>query len=82
MSLPALGNIRRVHNDGLLMLDNHYNMREVEIKANIMENRLKRLQQEENRAQRNQRMAEKKAQEMLEARGRHYRDMMEKIKVY
>jgi hypothetical protein len=72
LSLPTLGQVRRVHNDGLLMLDNHYTMKEIEIKHQIMENRLKRLQEEEARANKNQRMAEKKAKEMLEARSRHY----------
>ena len=47
-----------------------------------MENRLKRLQEEESRAERNQRAAEKKAQQMLEARSRHYTDLMDKIKYY
>jgi len=62
ISLPSLGGRRRVHNDGLLMLDNHYNLKETEQKYSIMENRLKRLQEEEARAERNQRAAEKKAQ--------------------
>ena len=65
VSLPTLGGRRRVHNDGMMMLDNHYSMKETEQKAAIMENRLKRLEAEEARAQRNQKMAEKKAQEML-----------------
>lgn len=47
-----------------------------------MENRLKRLEEEELRAQRNQKMAEKKANEMLQARSRHYQDLMDKIKFY
>ena len=47
-----------------------------------MENRLKRLEAEDARAQRNQKMAEKKAQEMLQARSRHYTDLMDKIKHY
>lgn len=76
LSLPSLGQVRRVHNDGLLMLDNHYNMKEVELKHRVMENRLKRLEIEDQRAERNQIMAEKKATEMLEARGRHYTEMM------
>lgn len=50
VSLPTLGGRRRVHNDGMMMLDNHYNMRETEQKAQIMENRLKRLEAEEARA--------------------------------
>lgn len=46
LSLPALGNVRRVHNDGIMMLDNHYTMKETELKAVILENRLKRLTDE------------------------------------
>ena len=45
-----------------------------------MENRLKRLEDEESKANRNKQMAEKKAAKMLEARGRHYNDLMRKIK--
>lgn len=65
-----------------MMLDNHYNLREMEQKHQIMENRLKRLEDEEKRAQKNQLAAEKKAAEMLQARSRHYQDLMEKIKFY
>lgn len=62
VSLPSLGGRRRVHNDGLLMLDNNYNLKETEHRFAVMENRLKRLREEEARAERNQRAAEKKAQ--------------------
>lgn len=51
LSLPSLGQARRVHNDGILMLDNHYNMKETELKHKTMENRLKRLEDEQIRAQ-------------------------------
>ena len=54
VQLPTLGGKRRVHNDGIMMLDNHYNLREMEQKHMIMENRLKRLEDEEKRAQKNQ----------------------------
>ncbi len=30
VALPSLGGKRRVHNDGILMLDNHYVMKDVE----------------------------------------------------
>ena len=53
VALPSLGGKRRVHEDGILMLDKHFNMREAEKKFEVMENRLKRLQDEEARAQRN-----------------------------
>lgn len=80
LQLPTLGNYRRVHNDGLLMLDNHYNLKEMEDKAKIMENRLKRLNDQEAKAIKNQKIAEKKASDMLLARGRHYNDMMNKMR--
>ena len=82
VSLPSLGGRRRVHNDGLLMLDNNFNLKETEHRFSVMENRLKRLQEEEARAERNQRAAEKKAQLMLEARSRHYQDLLGKIQHY
>lgn len=82
VALPSLGGKRRVHDDGVLMLDKHYGMREAEKKYNIMENRLKRLQDEERRAQKNQEAAEKKAQQMLKSRARHYQELMDKIQYY
>ena len=53
VSLPSIGNVRRVHNDGILMLDNHYTMKETELKAVILENRLKRLTDEQEKAKKN-----------------------------
>jgi hypothetical protein len=50
VSLPSLGGRRRVHQDGIMMLDNHLKMQETENKYKIMENRLKRLEEEEKRA--------------------------------
>lgn len=58
------------------MLDNNYTLKETEQRYNIMENRLKRLRDEELRAQKNQKEAEKRAQMMLEARNRHYQDLV------
>lgn len=79
ISLPSLGGKRRVHNDGLLMLDGNYSLKETEQKYTVMKNRLKRLQDEDARAQRNQRAAELKAHQMMEARQRHYHDLLQKI---
>jgi hypothetical protein len=56
----------------MIMLDQHYNTKETEQKYSIMENRLKRLEEEERRAHKNQVMAEKKASDMMNARARHY----------
>ena len=65
ISLPSLGGRRRVHEDGIKMLDHHFMTKETQEKYKIMENRLKRLEEEEKRAQKNQKLAEKKAQDML-----------------
>ena len=47
-----------------------------------MENRLKRLEEEERKAQKNQKAAEAKAQQMLKSRARHYQDLMDRIQHY
>ena len=44
-----------------------------------MENRLKKLEEEDRRAKKNQAMAEKKAAELMQSRARHYDDLMAKI---
>ena len=62
------------------MLDNHYSMRDTEQQANIMENRLRRLEMEEAKAEKNRIKTEKKAKMMLDNRARHYNDLMNKIK--
>ena len=64
------------------MLDNHYTMKETELKAVILENRLKRLTDEQEKAKKNQALAERKAKQLLESRTRHYSEMMAKIKRY
>ena len=71
-----------MHHDGLLALDYHYNMREMQSKYNIMENRLKHLENADSRSLKIKQKAEDKAQSMLEARNRHYVDMMNQIKWY
>ena len=53
ISLPSLGGKRRVHNDGLLMLDNSFGLKEAEQKFEIMRNRIERLQIEEQMAIKN-----------------------------
>ena len=42
----------------------------------------RRAAEEEARAERNQRAAERKAQQMLEARSRHYQELLGKIQFY
>jgi len=61
------------------MLEEHYDLLDTQKRAVIMENRLKQLEAEENRTLRNQRKAEEKALKMLQARQRHYNDLMEKM---
>lgn len=52
------------------------------MKAKILENRIKRLESEETRALRHQKMAEKKAEQMLEARKRHNEALISKLRKY
>jgi hypothetical protein len=48
LNIPtSMGGKRRVHTDGLKMLDQHYEMQEEKIKMQSMENRIKRLEFEE-----------------------------------
>jgi len=51
MKLPtsSLGN-RRVHDEGMKMLENHYHLIEEKMKMEKMENRINRLEFEEKRA--------------------------------
>ena len=63
---------RRIHIDGFTMLDKHYNMNENAQKVSVMENRIKRLEFEENRARKMANLAQNRAEKMLEARKRHF----------
>jgi len=62
---------RRVMEDGVYMLDTHLEQRDNETKMHVMENRIKRLLFEEERARREAEKARKKADSMLKARQRH-----------
>lgn len=53
------------------MLDQHLTMRDGTKKVDIMENRIKRLLFEEERARKLADMAKSKADQMLQARSRH-----------
>jgi len=57
--------------DGVYMLDTHLEQRDNETKMHVMENRIKRLLFEEERARREAEKARKKADSMLKARQRH-----------
>jgi tRNA(Phe) wybutosine-synthesizing methylase Tyw3 len=48
MNIPtSMGGKRRVHTEGLKMLDEHYSLKEEKLKMQSMENRIKRLEFEE-----------------------------------
>jgi len=64
------------------MLDKHYQMTEEKLKLQSMENRVRRLEFEDNRAQKLEEKATKKAQNMIEARKRHFEDMLMKKNHY
>ena len=55
VALPSIH--RRVHNDGVVMLNHKKNLQEAEEANRILENRLKRLEFEKNRAEKNQNLA-------------------------
>ena len=46
----SLGGKRRIHADGLQMLENHFSTKEEEMKLQSMENRIRRLEYEDSRA--------------------------------
>lgn len=79
LGITSLGYKRRVNQDGVRMLQNNLALKESEFKAVILENRLKHLESEEIKAQKNRIKAEKKAHELLEARRRHHEELVEKI---
>jgi len=68
LGLTSISGKRRINEDGLRMLQNNLSLKETEMKANILENRLKRLEAEELKAQKNREKAEKKAEMMMNAR--------------
>lgn len=73
---------RKINEVGLQMLQKSYHLREKEIKAQILENRLKRLEHEEERAEKLRKKAEEKAELMMNARQRHHNALIEKLKAY
>ena len=77
-----MGGKRRVHADGLKMLDNHYQLAEEKIKMQQMENRIRRLEFEEMRARKMETLANERAEKMIEARKRHFEDMLLKKNHY
>ena len=73
---------RRVHEDGIIMLNEHYNT--IDKKKNVlyMENRVKRLQFEDARVKKIADQAQEKAQNMIIARDRHFTDLILKKNFY
>ena len=63
---------RRVHEDGLSMLNEHYSAIRHQENLRKMENRVKRLQFEEDRAHKMEMIAEERAEKMIAARNRHF----------
>mmetsp|Transcript_24806 Transcript_24806/g.30998 ORF Transcript_24806/g.30998 Transcript_24806/m.30998 type:complete len:186 (-) Transcript_24806:718-1275(-) len=83
LSIPAsYGGKRRVHAEGLKMLDQHYQRKEEEMKMQTMENRIRRLEFEEKRAQKMEETANKRADSMIDARKRHFEDLLVKKNYY
>ena len=82
-SIPtSLGGKRRVHNEGVKMLDNHFEVLEERVKLQSMENRLKRLEFEEQRAKKMENIANQRMTSQMQARNRHFEDMVLKKNYY
>ena len=64
------------------MLDNNYDLKEYQLKEKIMQNRLKRLEEEELRAQKSKKVAEKKARDLLDTRKKYHEDLLDKLNQY
>ena len=64
------------------MLDNHYKVIEERTKLQSMENRIKRLEFEEQRARKMEQLANQKIESQMQARSRHFEDMVLKKNYY
>ena len=64
------------------MLDNHYEVLEERTKLQSMENRLKRLEFEDHRAKKMENLANQRLSSQMEARNRHFEDMVLKKNFY
>ena len=73
---------RRVHENGLSMLNEHYAAKRQQQNLQKMENRVKRLQYEEDRAKKMATLAEERAEKMITARNRHLNDFEEKKRLH
>ena len=77
-----MGGKRRIHKEGLSMLDNHYQVIEERTKLQSMENRIKRLEFEEKRARKMEQLANHKIDSQMQARSRHFEDLVLKKNYY
>ena len=78
----TMGGKRRVHTEGLKMLDEHYTIQEEKIRLKNMENRIIRLEFEEQRSRKMEEQANKRADSMMNARKRHFEELMLKKNWY
>jgi IS5 family transposase len=70
---------RKVIRDGIRMLEARYMQRDSQFKQGTLENRIKRLVFEEQRAKKLTDIANEKAEKLLKARDRHQQEMEDKL---
>lgn len=80
LGTTSLTNRRRVHEDGRRLLENQLAIKQSEMKASILENRLKHLENEEQKAQRKLKEAEQTANDLLNRRERNQEKNEQKLK--
>jgi len=69
---------RRAIKEGIEMLEARFLQKDSTVKANMLENRIKRLVFEEQRAKKLTDIANEKAEKLLKARDRHQKELEEK----
>ena len=70
---------RKAIREGIDMLEAKFMQKDSTLKANALENRIKRLVYEEGRAKKLTDIATEKAEKLLKARERHERELHEKL---
>ena len=70
---------RRVNPEGVEMLDAKLYFQDSQFKVNALENRIKRLIFEEERAKKLTKIANQKAEKLFQSRERHERDLLDKM---
>ena len=76
---PADGGGRKAIREGLDMLEAKYLQKDSMSKANMLENRIKRLVFEEQRAKKLTDIANEKAEKLLKARDRHQKELEDRM---